>query len=281
MKYTKVTFTIKPYTETTSDILIAELSELAFDSFEENSEGVDAYIPTEEYNKEDIQNLYILQQPELKITFSAEEMEDQNWNETWEQNYFQPIVIGDKCVVKSPFHKDVPSVEYNILIEPKMAFGTGHHETTGLMIKHILETDFSGKKVLDMGCGTAILGILAAMKGAKNVVGIDIEEWAYHNAMENCKLNNIDNMTIIHGDANNIEAKGYDIILANINRNILLNDIKVYTEALHNGGLLLLSGFYTQDLEAIDNECTKHNLKKISVKEDNNWVAVSYIAAKG
>ncbi len=281
MKYTKVAFTIQPFSETNNEILIAELSELAFDSFEETTVGINAYIPTTEYNEEDIKSLFLLNNADYKITYLAEDLEDQNWNETWEQHYFEPIIIEDECIVRSPFHKEVPSAEYNILIEPKMAFGTGHHETTGLMIKHILETDFSNQTVLDMGCGTAILGILTAMKGAKNIVGIDIEEWAYHNAIENCKLNNIDNMTIKHGDASAIGDAKYDIILANINRNILLEDISKYRLALNENGLLLLSGFYTQDLQTIDNECSNHKLNKISVKEDNNWVAVSYRAVKG
>lgn len=278
MQYTKVSFIISPLSQDLQDILVAELSELAFDSFEETQVGVDAYIPTDEYKTKDIDAIHLLNSDTVSITYSSEPLANKNWNETWEQNHFQPIEIDNRCVVRSPFHTNTKEVEYNILIEPKMAFGTGHHETTGLMIKHILEMDLTNKSVLDMGCGTAILGILAAMRNAKKVYGIDIDEWSYLNSLDNIKLNNIENMEVAHGDAAMLEGKQYDVILANINRNILLEDIKRYRACLTEGGTLLLSGFYNSDIDIIDNECTNNKLKKISVKEDNNWVALSYMA---
>ncbi|WP_282035988.1 50S ribosomal protein L11 methyltransferase [Saccharicrinis aurantiacus] len=278
MQYTKVSFTISPLSETIQEILIAELSQFAYDSFQETESGLDAYIPTEDFNTEDLETLHLLNDKNYQTSYTSEPLEDQNWNETWEKNYFQPIEIDDRCVVRSPFHTNVKEVEYNVLIDPKMAFGTGHHETTGLMIKHILEMDFTGKSVLDMGCGTAILGILCAMRNAKSVFGIDIEEWAYHNSKENIKLNHIDNMDVAQGDAALLLGKQYDIVLANINRNILLEDIKKYRACLNTGGILLLSGFYNSDIDVIDAECSSNKLKKITAKEDNKWVALSYMA---
>jgi ribosomal protein L11 methyltransferase len=280
MEYTKVSFKISPNTETLREILMAELAQLPYDSFEEINDGLNAYIPSSEFNEDDINSLQIITSTEHSITYTTEIIPDQNWNKTWEKHFFNPIVIENRCVVKSPFHTDTPPVEYNILIEPKMAFGTGHHETTGLMIKHILDMDFQGKTVLDMGCGTGILGILCAQKGAQKVTGIDIEEWAFNNANENITMNNIHTMEVHCGDASLLGKEQYDIILANINRNILLEDISKYVNVLKKEGILLLSGFYNNDLTIINEECSKHYLKKLSVKEDNNWVAVAYILTK-
>lgn len=280
MEYTKVSFSIKPNTQAAQEILTAQLAQFAFDSFEETPDGLNAYIPTSEYSEQEVKSIQILHGDEFTISFEAEAIPDQNWNETWEKYYFDPIVIGNKCVIHSAFHTDVPKAQYHILIEPKMAFGTGHHETTGLMVKHIIEMDFANKNVLDMGCGTGILGILAAMRGAKKVLGIDIEEWAFNNANENISSNNIKNMEVQCGDASLLGEKKFDVILANINRNILLEDISKYKQVLNDGGTLLLSGFYTNDLVAIDKECTANNLIKKTLKEDNNWVAVAYMLIK-
>lgn len=280
MEYTKVIFSIEPNTEIAREILMAELAEFDFDSFEETESGLNAYIPTESFNPNDVDSLYLMSNPEFKIAYTSELMPDKNWNETWEKYFFNPIIISDKCVVKSPFHKEVPAAEFEILIEPKMAFGTGHHSTTGLMMKHILEIDFSGKSVLDMGCGTGILGILCAKKNAATVLGIDIEEWAYNNCLENIEMNHVNNMTVKCGDAGLLGDQTYDIILANINRNILLEDISKYTKVLNPNGILLLSGFYTQDIEAINEVCENNRLIKNSQKEDNNWVALAYTLAE-
>ncbi len=280
MEYTKVSFSIKPNTQAAQEILTAQLAQFTFDSFEETPDGLNAYIPTSEYSEQDVKSIQILHGDEFIISFEAEAIPDQNWNETWEKYYFDPIVIGNKCVIHSAFHTDVPKAQYHILIEPKMAFGTGHHETTGLMVKHIIEMDFANKNVLDMGSGTGILGILAAMRGAKKVLGIDIEEWAFNNANENISSNNIINMEVQCGDASLLGDQKFDIILANINRNILLEDISKYKQVLSDGGTLLLSGFYTNDLVAIDKECTANNLIKKTLKEDNNWVAVAYMLIK-
>ncbi len=280
MQYTKVSFSISPINDFIRDILTAELAEFDFDSFEETENGLNAYIPSSSFSSEDIDNCQIIQNDDYEIKYSAEEMPDQNWNETWEKHFFNPIIIDDRCIVRSPFHQDIPKTDYDILIEPKMAFGTGHHETTGLMIKHILERDFKGKSVLDMGCGTGILGILCAMKEANKVTGIDIEEWAYNNAIENINLNNINQMEVFCGDASLLGNESFDVILANINRNILLDDINKYAKVLNPNGTLMLSGFYNSDIDVIDKECAKNNLIKKSIKEDNNWVAIAYTLSK-
>lgn len=277
MEYIKVSFTITPNNEIIREILMAELAQFKFDSFEETAQGLNAYIPSSYYNIEDVKSIQIMDSKEFYIKFDSEIMPDQNWNEIWEKHYFNPIIIDNKCVIKSPFHTNIPDAEYTIIIEPKMAFGTGHHETTGLMVKHILEMDILDKSVLDMGCGTGILGILTAMKGAKRILGIDIEEWAFNNAQENISANHINNMEVLCGDASLLGNEKFDIILANINRNILLNDIKNYIAILKKGGTLLLSGFYQSDMDVIDAECHTYHLKKISIKEHNNWVALTYM----
>lgn len=276
MEYTKVSFTISPLNDFIRDILTAELAQFEFDSFEETDNGINAYIPTQHYNEDNIKSIQLLSNEEYSISFEYENIADQNWNETWEKHFFNPIIIGDQCVIHSPTHTDIPKAEYHILIEPKMAFGSGHHETTGLMVKHILNIDFNNKSVLDMGCGTGILGILASQRGAQKVMGIDIEEWAYNNAIENVKMNHITNMEIACGDASLFGDEIYDVIFANINRNILLQDISKYTKVLKPGGTLLLSGFYQSDIEKIDKVCNVNNLVKKHLKEDNNWVAIAY-----
>ena len=279
MEYTKVAVTVTPINEIANDLLMAQMGELGFESFSETEYGFDAYIPTKDFTPTLLKSIEVPFE-ETKLTFKDEIMPDVNWNEEWEKNYFQPIVIDDKCIVRRPFDKVEGSYKHEILIEPKMSFGTGHHSTTSQMLQFILETDIKGTKVLDMGCGTGILGMLCAKKKATSVVGIDIDEWAYNNAIENLALNKISNMTIELGGAEKIGERSFDIILANINRNILLEDIKKYKECLVPGGKLILSGFYQEDLEIITQECQKHQLTYYSHKNDNNWVAAAYILAK-
>lgn len=277
MSYTKVTVDITPYTIEASDILIALFGDAGFESFEENTTGFDGYIKSNLFNTKLVDNI-VIPINGISFKYSTEEIPDQNWNEEWEQNYFQPIIIGNQCVVRGPFHPEFPETPYQITINPKMAFGTGHHETTGLMIRHILEADVKNLRVLDMGCGTGILGILASMRGAEEVVAIDIDQWSYDNTIENCQLNLINNMHAECGDAKLLKMHNtFDCILANINRNILLDDIQEYSIVLKQNGMLFLSGFYSEDLELINREANKYHLRYLSHKEENNWVAVSYI----
>lgn len=274
--YIGYNFSVEPK-EPAVEILIAELSELGFESFVETEEGVSAYIQQEMWNETILENIYILGSNEFKISYQFEEIEQVNWNEEWEKN-FHPINVDGKCTVRAPFH-EATAAEFEIVIEPKMSFGTGHHETTHMMIQHLLKMEVEAKSVLDMGCGTGVLAILAAMKGAKPVDAIDIDNWCYLNSLENCERNNVPFIDVFEGDVTLLENKkeAYDVVIANINRNILLADIPAYAKTLRKGGTLLLSGFYQEDLEIINEVCKKHSLKFLENFEKNNWVASKYV----
>ncbi|WP_274476252.1 50S ribosomal protein L11 methyltransferase [Mangrovimonas aestuarii] len=257
------------------EILIAELGYAGFESFVETEEGVTAYIQKEEWHEGILKDIQVLHSDEFEISYEFEEIEQVNWNAEWEKN-FTPIVVDDVCSVRAPFH-EVPNTQYDIVIEPKMSFGTGHHETTHMMIQFILKNDMEGKKVLDMGCGTGVLAILAGMKGANPIDAIDIDNWCYLNSMENVERNDTNNITVYEGDASLLEGKQYDVIIANINRNILLNDMETYVKSLNKGGVLFLSGFYNTDIPTIQEVCEKHLLKLDEKLERNNWVALKFI----
>jgi len=256
------------------EILIAELGYAGFESFVETEEGVTAYIQKEEWNSSILDDIQILNSEEFKITFEFNEIEQTNWNAEWEKN-FNPIVVDDICAVRAPFH-DKFDTQYDIIIEPKMSFGTGHHETTHMMIQHLLNNDFKDKSVLDMGCGTGVLAILAELKGAKPIDAIDYDNWCYLNSLENVERNNCQNITVIEGDASVLKNK-YDVIIANINRNILMHDLATYISCLNKGGLLFLSGFYSDDIPMIKAECEKYLLKFEEKLERNNWVSLKFI----
>jgi ribosomal protein L11 methyltransferase len=274
MNYIEFNFKVLPL-QPASDILLAELGELGFDSFVESEVGLQAYI-LEEYYKEDLlKYVFVLNNPEFKITYDTKVIEQVNWNAEWEKN-FRPIVVSDNCRVRAPFH-DKGNEEYDIIIEPKMSFGTGHHATTHMMIQHILKDDFTGKKVLDMGCGTAVLAILAEMRGAELLDAIDIDEWCYLNSIENAERNNCTKITVEQGDASLLTQKKYDIIIANINRNILLNDMKTYANCLSKDGVIYLSGFYEEDLELIKSECTTQGLIYVNHYVKDQWVAAKFL----
>lgn len=256
------------------EILIAELGYAGFESFVENETGVTAYIQKEEWRDDILNNIHVLESDEFEITYTFSEIEQTNWNAEWEKN-FNPIVVDDICAVRAPFHEKF-NTAYDIVIEPKMSFGTGHHETTHMMIQHILKNDFEGKSVLDMGCGTGVLAILAEKRGATNLEAIDIDNWCYLNSLENVERNNCASIAVFEGDASLLNNKSYDIIIANINRNILLQDMKTYTSCLNKGGTLFLSGFYNNDIPTIDTEVSKYELKLQEKLERNNWVALKY-----
>ncbi len=258
-----------------SDILIAELGEAGFESFVENEEGVLAYIQKTDWNTASIENINILSNDLFKIEYQFKEIEQENWNATWEQN-FNPIQVDGKCVVRAPFH-DKPKVEFDIVIEPKMSFGTGHHETTHMMLQHILNHDFEGKSVLDMGCGTGILAILTAMKDADKIDAIDIDDWCYLNAKENVVRNNCEQVNVYKGDSSLLVDQKYDVIIANINRNILVTDIPKYAQCLNKNGMLFLSGFYVEDILLISSKCNEVALKFEKKIEKNNWIAAKYV----
>lgn len=267
-------FTIEPK-ELGSEILIAELGELPFESFIDSEFGIVAFIQKELYLENSLDELFVLNSPEFTISYTIEEIDPVNWNEEWEKN-FDPIDVDGKCHVRAPFHPKTDA-EFDIIIEPKMSFGTGHHETTHMMIQHLLEIDVTGMKTLDMGCGTAILAILAEMKGAQPIDAIDIDNWCYLNSIENAERNNCQHITVYEGDASLLNDKNYDLIIANINRNILLNDMQSYVDCLNPGGTLLLSGFYEEDFQYIDESCTEKGLTYVKKFQRNNWISLKYV----
>lgn len=269
----KITFTSSLPSEIITDVLSSELGEIGFESFDAKEDAFYAYVPVTLYNQTLIaQKLIEFPLEEVTLHYDLELVKAKNWNEEWEKNYFQPIRIGDQCIIRASFHAEEPGFSHTLLIDPKMAFGTGNHDTTRLMITELLETDLAGKTVLDMGCGTAVLAILARKLGAAETTAIDIDEWAYENALENISLNNVSGIDVKLGGAEQIDAKStFDIILANINRNILLNDMHYYANALKPGALLFMSGFYTEDIPMLENEARKNNLTLIKQKESNKW----------
>jgi len=271
--YIEYNFTVSPK-EPGTEILIAQLGYAGFESFDETENGVLAYIQKDEWNEDVLTDIQILGSSEFKIEHVKSEIDQVNWNEEWEKN-FEAIEVDGTCVVRAPFHPK-RNLKYEIIIEPKMSFGTGHHETTFMMLQYILENDFKGKSVLDMGCGTAVLAILAAMRGAEKVDAIDIDQWCFENSEENVLRNNQNHIMVYLGDSELLSEKKYDIIIANINRNILLDDLPKYRESLNPNGLIFLSGFYVEDLNTIKKTCNKLNLKFVDNKERNNWVAAKF-----
>ena len=260
-------------TEPWNEIIIATISDLPFESFVENENGFDAYIPANQENEAEIKE--VLDTLELvEFTYSRKEIEQENWNATWEEN-FTPILVNDQCLIRVEFHETIENIPYEIIIQPKMSFGTGHHSTTHLMVEYILETEFKGKDILDMGCGTSILAILAMKKEANYAECIDIDEWAVENSIENGKRNGV-SLDAKMGDNSLLGTKHFDVILANINKNILLAQIPSYINVLNEGGDLFLSGLMEQDFEDILAFCTEHNLTFVSKKQRNEWIALHF-----
>lgn len=263
-----------PSSDIQHDMLITMLADLGFDSFMDDDFGLKAYCSADK--RDDLAVESLLSEPafvDIQL-LNVEEMPDKDWNEVWEASY-QPVVVNERCRVRAPFHEPDPSFEFDLVIEPKMSFGTANHETTAQIISMMLETDFQGKTVLDMGSGTAVLAILAKKLGAARTVAIDNDEWAYRNAFTNCELNGIDDIEIILGDANSIEGK-FDVVLANINRNILLRDMHLYVAAMNPKAHIFFSGFYNEDLESIKAEAERLGLSYRRHLCRNNWVAAEF-----
>ena len=277
--YTKIQFTVTPNEEVATDVLAALLAEVGFESFVPNEMGLEAYVPHSLHDEDSIATVVENFPIEgYTITYDSEFIEGEDWNAEWEKNYFQPIVLGDQCVIHSTFHTDVPVARYDILIDPKMAFGTGYHQTTCHMLRAILASNMTEKSVLDMGCGTALLAILARKHGASNVVAIDIDEFAFENAKENTLLNDTPDIEVRLGGAEVIkDSDSFDYVIANINRNILLADIKNYVKAMHSGSRLFISGFYTDDMDVLKEEAAKHGLSYQDFAEDNRWAMMQFV----
>lgn len=256
------------------DIITAQLADIDFESFEETEQGLNAYIQSRYFDEDKVKEVFSTLEG-ISVEYEQELIPAQNWNAVWESN-FEPVIIDGKCSVRAPFHSKPDGVEYDMVIEPKMSFGTAHHETTSLMISYLLKTDVEGKDVLDMGSGTAVLAILAGMKGAKDITAIDIDPWPVENAKENARNNNVLQIKVIMGGAEQLGKKMFDVILANINRNVLLADIGSYSKVLNRNGTLFLSGFYKEDLEQITNTAFENGLEFVSFETKNNWTAAQY-----
>lgn len=273
--YYLVRFDMMPCIEAESDILAALLGDCGFESFVSDEKGLSAYVKKEQYDDASIQNVLTSYPFGCKIKTSVELIPGQDWNSEWEKNYFKPIVFGGQCVVHSSFHKDYPKAEYDIVIDPRMAFGTGHHETTSMMIERLLGNEIKGTTLLDMGTGTGILSILAAMRGVQRVVGVEIDPPAYDNAVDNVKLNGTPQVELRLGGADTVTETGvFDYLVANINRNIILNDIAVYARALKSGGHMFLSGFYVDDIPMIVDVAKPLGLNHISTLEKKRWANI-------
>jgi len=276
MDYYKVAIQITPFEEWLRDVLASQLAETGFESFVETDGGVEAFVPVPAFNETELEFVLNGFQDDFSFVVQKELIKSRNWNEEWEKNYFEPLVINNECVIRAPFHKAFPKAKYEIVIEPNMAFGTGNHETTSMMVETMLELDVVNKTVLDMGCGTGILGILASMRGARKVTAIDIDDWSFSGATANAAENKIGNMEVKLGDADLLGDEQYEVMLANIHKNVLLRDMPVYGQVLLPGGILVMSGFYKNDLDYITAKAVSIGLIPAGFKTKNNWVAAGF-----
>ncbi len=274
MNYLRYSFTVQPLLPG-RDILIYELGELGFDSFEETPEGLHAYIPEPAPDTKQIEALAEQYKEAFTFSYTTEAIAERNWNAEWEA-HFQPIEVSSECIICAPFHTLDKPYRLRLLIQPQMSFGTGHHETTWLMARKMLDIPLSGKTVLDMGCGTGILAILARKLGAAATTAIDIDEWSYRNTLENIELNDTSGILVEKGDAQLLPGRSFQVILANINRNVLLADLPVYAEALETEGILLLSGIFTTDIPLITEKAQSLGLSLAGQHEKNNWALLGF-----
>ena len=277
--YMKVRLDLDPCSEDATDLCAAFLADIGYESFEPDAQGLTAYVPAPDYSEDALQQALSDFPLPCLISTSAEFVPGQDWNAEWEKHYFQPIVVGGDCVIHSTFHTNVPEAKYDIVIDPKMAFGTGHHATTSQIISALLTLNLAGKSVIDMGTGTGILAILCAMRGAEKVTGIEIDAFAYANALENIALNSHPEIVLINGDASALQdVAPADVFIANINRNIITADLPHYAHRLVKGGTMLLSGFYEQDIPVIMEVAAPLGLKEVKhTVQGDNWTCLQLI----
>jgi len=276
MQYISVIFKFKSIEDYQQDLFISDLADLGFDTFEDSEDGFTAFIVKDNFNEQQLKELLSFYAADFLTEYTLKDVADENWNAEWEKN-FSPLVIDDICYVRATFHEPQPLYPYEIVIDPKMAFGTGHHQTTTMVMQYILATDVKNKNILDMGCGTGILAILAAKLGAKSLLAIDYDDICYQSTIENAALNHVNNLKALCGSKEVIPDDEFDIIFANINRNILLDQILRYAEVLKPGGKIFFSGFYLEpDLQMIKEECAKYGIKYIDHKQNGDWVAAQF-----
>lgn len=267
---------LQPASETDIQLVIAALNELGYDGFHELDAGVNAYIDASRFDQEALDNLPVHNMLAGKMTSTVVELPDQNWNKLWETHYFQPIILEGKCIVRSEFHKNTPSLPYEIIINPKMSFGTGHHATTRMMLAFLFDIPLANRKVLDMGTGTGILAILSRMKKASQVLAIDIDSWAYRNALENIEINKQTGIEVKQGDSSQVPPKLFDVLLANINRPVLLKDLPLYAQSLVSGGDLVISGFYKEKAGEMKTFAQPLGLAFQYQRTLDDWVAMHF-----
>ncbi len=279
MKYIELEFNFAPYEEAYADVLAAMLAEAGCDSFEYTEDGLKAYVKRDDYDEDEVSAAVGgFPMDGVSISYKVSEPEERNWNEEWERSGFEPIVIDGLCTIHASYHDDLPRQRYDIVINPRMAFGSGSHETTSQLVEMLLTSDMRDRRVLDMGCGTCILGIAMMMAGARECVAIDIDEDSVENAVSNCALNGIDGVDVLHGDASLLDeykaGKSFDVIVANIHKNIIINDMSRYVASLREGGMLLLSGFYTEDVPTVQQCAEELGLKLVHTQSKNNWAVM-------
>lgn len=278
--YYLVKIKFSPFSSDSADLMAGFLADSGYESFEVEGDELFSYIKAEDFDKHTIETTIADFPIDTTITWTSEFIKGQDWNAEWEKNYFKPIIVQDKCLIRSSFHTDYPECEYEILIDPKMAFGTGHHATTSMMVGHLLENDLTGKTVIDMGTGTGILAILAKQRGAGDVTGIEIDGMAYNNAIENAALNNVD-IHFIHGDASKLEGLfPADFFLANINRNIILADLATYIKHLKKDGKLIISGFYQKDVPILERAIQSFGMDIAKTINEGEWCSLAITFTK-
>lgn len=275
MNYVELIVNVEPK-EQGSDVLIAELSEIGFESFVYSDNGFSAFLKEEQYSEKIVETMFLSYSAIFEIKYFPKIIEQQNWNKEWESN-FQPIEVDGKCYIRAPFHEAKKGFIYDVIIEPKMSFGTGHHYTTQLMIQKLMRLNVKNKSLLDMGCGTGVLAILASMMGANPITAIDTDEWSFENSVENLQKNNINNVLVHKGNAEILAGKLFHAILANINKNVLLNDLAVYIQSLEKEGSLVLSGFFETDVPELTKKAVDLGLKLEEKMVSDQWTMLHFI----